>query len=124
MRYGQARVVDLACAALAEGRSPLVYTAAGPDDPAVLGFADVPVRGTTYRVFSLQSPAQVIQVAQNLQVRRQMARMLAWRTVWPLSCSRRVSSLPMWPVAPMTRVVGIWKLLKGWVNGCILWPAR
>lgn len=32
------RVVDLAAAALAEGRSPLVYTAAGPDDPAVTGF--------------------------------------------------------------------------------------
>lgn len=32
------RVVDLAAAALADGRSPLVYTAAGPDDPAVTGF--------------------------------------------------------------------------------------
>lgn len=33
-----ARAVDAACAALAQGRSPLVYTAAGPDDPAVLAF--------------------------------------------------------------------------------------
>ena len=33
-----ARVADAACAALAQGRSPLVYTALGPDDPAVLGF--------------------------------------------------------------------------------------
>lgn len=32
------RVVALAAAALAAGRSPLVYTAAGPDDPAVLAF--------------------------------------------------------------------------------------
>jgi len=32
------RVVDLAAAALADGRSPLVYTATGPDDPAVTGF--------------------------------------------------------------------------------------
>jgi len=32
------RVVAAAVAALADGRSPLVYTAAGPDDPAVLAF--------------------------------------------------------------------------------------
>lgn len=32
------RLVDQAAAALAEGRSPLVYTATGPDDPAVTGF--------------------------------------------------------------------------------------
>jgi len=33
-----ARAVDAAAAALARGASPLVYSAAGPDDPAVLGF--------------------------------------------------------------------------------------
>ena len=33
-----ARVVEAAAAALATGSSPLVYTAAGPDDPAVLDF--------------------------------------------------------------------------------------
>ena len=33
-----ARVADAACLALADGRSPLVYTALGPDDPAVQGF--------------------------------------------------------------------------------------
>lgn len=32
------RVVDLAAAALVAGASPLVYTATGPDDPAVTGF--------------------------------------------------------------------------------------
>jgi len=32
------RLVDAAAGALAAGRSPLVYTAAGPDDPAVQGF--------------------------------------------------------------------------------------
>ena len=35
-----ARALQAATAALAAGASPLVYTAAGPDDPAVLGFAD------------------------------------------------------------------------------------
>lgn len=63
---------------------------------AVLGFADVPVRGTTYRVFSLQSPAQVIQVAQNLQVRRHMARTLAWRTVWPIALLAPLLALAVW----------------------------
>lgn len=33
-----ARLVDAAVAALAAGRSPLVHTATGPDDPAVRGF--------------------------------------------------------------------------------------
>ncbi len=33
-----AQVADAACAALARGHSPLVYTATGPDDPAVQGF--------------------------------------------------------------------------------------
>ncbi len=33
-----ARVVRAACDALAQGRSPLVYSACGPDDPAVLAF--------------------------------------------------------------------------------------
>ena len=34
-----ARAVEAGCNALARGASPLVYTAAGPDDPAVRGFA-------------------------------------------------------------------------------------
>ena len=37
---------------------------------AVLGFADVPARGTTYRVFSLQTRALVIQIAQDMRVRK------------------------------------------------------
>ncbi|MCZ2406524.1 MAG: sensor histidine kinase N-terminal domain-containing protein, partial [Burkholderiales bacterium] len=52
---------------------------------AVLGFADVPARGTTYRVFSLQTRAQVIQVAQDMAVRRSMARALALRSLLPLA---------------------------------------
>lgn len=69
---------------------------------AVLGFADVPVRGTTYRVFSLQSPAQVIQVAQDLQVRRHMARTLAWRTVWPIAWLAPLLALAVWWVVGHT----------------------
>ena len=46
---------------------------------AVLGFANVQARGQAYRVFSLQTRAQVIQVAQAAAVRQTMARTLAWR---------------------------------------------
>ena len=54
-------------------------------DRAVLGFSTVLARGSTYRVFSLQTPRQVIQVAQDMDVRREMARTLALRTVAPVA---------------------------------------
>ena len=54
-------------------------------DRAVMGFSSVPARGSTYRVFSLQTQNQVIQVAQDMAVRRDMARTLALRTVAPMA---------------------------------------
>lgn len=54
-------------------------------DRAVMGFSSVPARGSTYRVFSLQTPNQVIQVAQDMAVRRHMARTLALRTIAPMA---------------------------------------
>lgn len=54
-------------------------------DRAVLGYSTVLARGSTYRVFSLQTPRQVIQVAQDMAVRRHMARTLALRTVAPVA---------------------------------------
>ena len=41
---------------------------------AVLGFQDVRAQGSTYRVFSLQTRSQVIQVAQDMAVRHRLAR--------------------------------------------------
>lgn len=52
---------------------------------AVLGFTEVRARGTEYRVFSMQTRGQVIQVAQDLAPRRRMAGALAWRTVAPIA---------------------------------------
>ncbi len=52
---------------------------------AVLGYSTVLARGSTYRVLSLQTPRQVIQVAQDMAVRRHMARTLALRTVAPVA---------------------------------------
>jgi two-component system OmpR family sensor kinase len=44
---------------------------------AVLGFSNVRANGTTYRIFSVQSNNQTVQVAQDLAVRRSMAGNLA-----------------------------------------------
>jgi two-component system OmpR family sensor kinase len=52
---------------------------------AVLGLSDIEARGTSYRVYSLQAPNGVIQVAQDMAVRRTMARTLALRTVGPVA---------------------------------------
>lgn len=51
---------------------------------AVLGFSEMRVAGAPYRVYSLQTRTQVIQVAQDMAPRRAMARTLALRTVAPI----------------------------------------
>ena len=48
---------------------------------AVLGFSDVAARGTTYRVFSLQTRGLVIQVAQDMAARRADGGHAALRTI-------------------------------------------
>jgi two-component system OmpR family sensor kinase len=76
---------------------------------AVLGFADVRARGTTYRVFSMQTRALVIQVAQDMAVRRQMAGALALRSIAPVALMAPILMLVVWWVvsrslAPVARV--------------------
>jgi two-component system OmpR family sensor kinase len=76
---------------------------------AVLGFSDVEANGTTYRVFSVQTRSQVIQVAQDLAVRREMARTLALRAVGPILLMVPILMLAVWWVvshslAPVSRV--------------------
>ncbi|QEA13408.1 ATP-binding protein [Comamonas flocculans] len=63
---------------------------------AVLGFQDVRAHGRSYRVFSLQTRSQVIQVAQDLAVRRKMARGLAWRSLLPLAVMAPLLALAVW----------------------------
>ena len=55
---------------------------------AVLGFTELQARGISYRVFSLQTRSQVIQVAQDMSARRAMARALALRSLLPLAVRR------------------------------------
>ncbi|MDM0073378.1 ATP-binding protein [Variovorax sp. J2P1-59] len=76
---------------------------------AVLGFSNVEARGTTYRVFSLQTGALVIQVAQDMAARRRMAGTLALRTVGPIALAAPLLMLVVWWVvsfslAPVARV--------------------
>lgn len=74
-----------------------------------MGYADVPARGTTYRVFTMRSGAQVIQVAQDMAARREMAGTLALRTAAPIAVMAPLSMLLVWWVvssslAPVQRV--------------------
>ena len=76
---------------------------------AVLGFSNVQARGTTYRVFSIQSAGLVIQVAQDMAARRNMAGTLALRTVGPIALAAPLLMLVVWWVvsrslAPVARV--------------------
>ncbi|MDE2617080.1 MAG: sensor histidine kinase N-terminal domain-containing protein [Burkholderiales bacterium] len=76
---------------------------------AVLGFSDVRAHGSTYRVYSLQTPWHVIQVAQDMAVRRSMAGALALRTIAPVALMAPLLMLVVWWVvssslAPVARV--------------------
>ncbi|GKT14942.1 sensor histidine kinase N-terminal domain-containing protein [Acidovorax sp. SUPP2522] len=76
---------------------------------AVLGFSRVKAHGTTYRVFSVQTRSQVIQVAQDMAVRKAMARDLALRTAGPIALMAPLLALAVWWVvsgslAPVERV--------------------
>jgi len=78
---------------------------------AVLGFTEVQARGITYRVFSLQTRSQVIQVAQDMAARRAMARALALRSLLPLAVMAPLLALAVWwavgrLLAPVERVRG------------------
>lgn len=64
---------------------------------AILGFADMTHNGTRYRVYSVQTPLQTIQIAQNMDDRLARARALAVRAV-----------LPMAVVAPLLMVLLWW----------------
>lgn len=76
---------------------------------AVLGFSTVQARGTTYRLFSVASGTQVIQVAQDVAARREMAGTLALRTVSPMLVMVPLLMLLAWWVvsaslAPVSRI--------------------
>ena len=76
---------------------------------AVLGFSTVAYQGARYRVFSVVSPTHVIEVAQDLSVRREMAGTLALRTMLPVAVMTPLLLLVVWwavsaSLAPVARV--------------------
>ncbi len=75
---------------------------------AVLGFDDVTQNGTRYRVFSVQTSAQTIQIAQNMDDRLARARSLAAQAVLPMALVAPLLMLVLWWVinrslAPLER---------------------
>jgi two-component system OmpR family sensor kinase len=76
---------------------------------AVLGFSNVKANGTTYRIFSIQTSNQTVQVAQDLAVRRAMAGNLALRTIGPIGVMMPMLMIVVWWVVsgslkPVARV--------------------
>ena len=76
---------------------------------AVLGFSNVKANNTTYRVYSVQTSSQTLQVAQDMAVRRNMAGNLALRTVGPIAVMMPILMLVVWWVVsgslkPVARV--------------------
>ena len=69
---------------------------------AVLGLADVTVNGKTWRAFSVASRDRVIQVAQPLQIRQQLAAGAALRSVAPLLFIAPVMAVLIWWLAAQT----------------------
>ncbi len=63
---------------------------------AVLGFAEVDIDGQRWRVFGTTSRGRVIQVAQPLSVRQQLAAAAAWRSVSPLALAAPLVALAVW----------------------------
>ncbi|OGB28697.1 MAG: two-component sensor histidine kinase [Burkholderiales bacterium RIFCSPLOWO2_12_FULL_61_40] len=82
---------------------------AEPPQRSALGFSSVDARGTTYRLFSVASGTQLIQVAQDLAARTELAGTLALRTTGPILVMVPFLMLLVWWVvstslAPVTRV--------------------
>lgn len=63
---------------------------------AVLGFSDVEQNGTHYRVYSIQTPMQTIQIAQDLSARQARARTLAVRAMLPMAIMAPLLMAALW----------------------------
>lgn len=63
---------------------------------AVLGFSDVQAHGKHYRVYTLQTALQTVQIAQDLDARTARARALAARAVLPFALLTPLLMLAVW----------------------------
>ncbi len=76
---------------------------------ALLGFSDLMANGRSYRVYTLQTPQQVIQIAQDRSARTARARALAARAALPVALFAPLLMLVVWWVvsralAPVERM--------------------
>ena len=69
---------------------------------AVLGFSDARAHDTAFRIYALQTPTQVIQVAQEVASRRQMAGDVALGSIAPLLLLAPLIMLVVWWVVGRT----------------------
>lgn len=63
---------------------------------AVLGFSDVEANGSRYRVYSLQTPLQTVQIAQDLSARAARAQALAVKALLPFALLTPLLMLAVW----------------------------
>ncbi len=63
---------------------------------AVLGFSDGVAGGVRYRVYSLQTPEQTVQIAQDMDARQARARTMALRAVLPIALLAPLLMLAVW----------------------------
>ena len=63
---------------------------------AVLGFSEVQANGNHYRVYSLQTPLQTVQIAQDLSARTARAQALALKAVLPFVLLTPLLMLAVW----------------------------
>ena len=63
---------------------------------AVLGFSDVEANGSRYRVYSLQTPLQTVQIAQDRSARAARAQALALQAVLPFALLTPLLMLAIW----------------------------
>ena len=79
-----------------DGRQIFRSTRSALPPRAVLGFSDVEAHGNRYRVYTLQTPSQTVQIAQNLSARTARARGLALRAVLPFALLTPLLMLAVW----------------------------
>ncbi|MDP9043173.1 MAG: ATP-binding protein [Pseudomonadota bacterium] len=87
----------------ADGR--IIYPPRARDDlptRAVLGLAELTVRGTAWRTYSVATEARVIQVAQPVQIRKRLAAGAALRSIEPLAFIAPAMALLIWWLAAQT----------------------
>lgn len=63
---------------------------------AVLGFSDISVDGTNYRVYTVQTPRQTVQIAQDVSARNARARTLGLRSALPVALLAPLLMLVVW----------------------------